>query len=67
MVLFESGLKEMQGKETVDLFSVVFLVMKFTMLNIFFCFTMLSVFAEKTKLSSQSIEQLLKNFQDCSG
>lgn len=50
-----------EGKEIVDLSSDVFLVMKFTMLNSFF------IFAEKTNLGSQSVEQLLKNFQDYSG
>lgn len=43
MVLFESSLEEMlEGKETVDLLSDVFLVVNFTMLNSFF------MFAEKT-------------------
>lgn len=45
VVLFESGLEEMQeGKETVDLSFDVFLVVNFTMLDRFF------LFAEKTKL-----------------
>lgn len=38
MVLFESSLEEMlEGKETVDLLSDVFLVVNFTMLNSFSC------------------------------
>lgn len=50
MLLFDSSLEEMQeGKETVDLSSVV----KFTMLNNFF------ISLEKTKLGFQSVEQLL--------
>lgn len=59
VVLFEFGLEEMQGgKETADLSSDVFLVVSFTMLNRFF------VFAEKTILGFQSVQQLLKHFED---
>lgn len=61
MVLLESGLEEMQeGKEIVDLSSDVFLVENFNMLYSFF------IFAEKTKLGFQSVEKVLKNFQDYS-
>lgn len=61
MVLFESSLEEMlEGKETVDLLSDVFLVVNFTTLNSFF------MFAEKTKLGFRSVEELLKNFEDYS-
>lgn len=61
VVLFESSLEEMlEEKETVDLPSDVFLVVNFTVLNSFF------IFAEKTKLGSQSVEELLKKFEDYS-
>lgn len=61
VVLLESGLEEMQeGREIVDLSSDVFLVENFNMLYSFF------IFAEKTKLGFQSVEKVLKNFQDYS-